>query len=106
MRLDSPIPYGDPNRLNPLTNQKQDYVGTGKDMILTKTVPVEYVYKTELAWDPRAADLSYGGGRIRRAELNYFVGGSAVSMDIIPPGSRIQALTPYEKLYEKDTNLP
>lgn len=105
-RLDSPIPFDDPNRLVPLANQKQDYVGTGKDLILTKTVPVEYVYRTELIWDAKSAAISQGFFSDRRVELNYRNGSSVVRRDLFPPGSRIQALTPTEKLYEKDTSLP
>ncbi|MCH7472816.1 prepilin-type N-terminal cleavage/methylation domain-containing protein [bacterium] len=97
-RLDSPVPYADTNRTAPLYNQKQDYVGPGSDLVVTKTVPVNYSYRRELLVDPFSALLSVSG--LRRVELNYFLGRNLMHGDPIGPDDPIRARTPASKLYE------
>jgi len=99
-RLDSPIPYGDPDRVVPMLNMRKDYVGSGQDMILTKTVPVDFVYEAEPFTDPFSSEL----GGLRRVERNYFRGLVTLFHDPVDPDMQIRALTPAGKLYEKDPN--
>jgi hypothetical protein len=96
-RLDSPVPYGDPDRIVPMHNMREDYVGSGQDMILTKTVPVDYVYKTEPITDPFSGELN----GLRRVERNYFTGLVTMFSDPVDPDTQIRALTPSQKLREK-----
>ncbi|GEM_PF-1247248 len=98
-RLDSPVPYADADRLQPLLNQKQDYIGAGRDVVLTKTVPVDFVYRTELITDPFSAEP---GDFRRRVEHNYFAGLSITYPDPLGPDDMIRARTPVEKLREKN----
>lgn len=97
-RLDSPVPYGDPDRVVPMKNMRKDYVGVGQDIILTKTVPVDYVYKLEPITDPYSGEL----GGLRRVDRNYFRGLVALFSDPVDPDTQIRALTPRQKLEEKN----
>jgi hypothetical protein len=97
-RLDSPVPYGDPDRVVPLYNMREDYIGSGQDMILTKTVPVDYVYESEPLTDPFSGEL----GGLRRVERNYFDGMITLFSDPVDPDTQIRALTPSNKLVEKN----
>jgi len=97
-RLDSPVPYADPNRLQPMYNLKQDYIGSGRDVIVSKVVPVDYVYRTDLVTDPHS-DVP---GFLRRVEHNYFKGTSIMFTDPANPDENIRASDPVEKLIEKN----
>jgi prepilin-type N-terminal cleavage/methylation domain-containing protein len=98
-RLDSPVPYTDADRTRPLYNQTQDYIGQGKDLIVTKTVPVDYVYRKELITDPFSAELQM----LRRVDLNLFTAEAAVFPDPVDPDEPIRARDPYTK-YLQATN--
>jgi prepilin-type N-terminal cleavage/methylation domain-containing protein len=98
-RLDSPVPYQDANRTIPLPNLRKDYIGAGRDVILSRIVPVEYVYRTELITDP--ADIQPDG--LRRVEYNYFRGRSVMFNDPMDPSAALDpASNPITRLYEKD----
>lgn len=97
-RLDSPVPYADPNRLQAMYNLKQDYIGSGQDVIISKVVPVDFVYRTELATDPH----SEVPGNRRRVEHNYFKGARVMYTDPSNPDESIRASDPIEKLREKN----
>jgi prepilin-type N-terminal cleavage/methylation domain-containing protein len=99
-RLDSPVPFADPDRTRPLYNQKKDYIGTGRDIVVTKTVPVDYVYRAELVTDPRNADL----GQLRRVDVNLFQASRIMFPDPLDPDVQIKTRTPGEKLREKNPN--
>jgi len=96
-RLDSPIPYADPNRLEPLVSNKQDYIGSGRDVVISKTVPVEFNYRKELVCDP-TYPLSFA----RRSDYNYFYGWYRMMRDPADPDTVIGAADPVQKLMEKD----
>jgi prepilin-type N-terminal cleavage/methylation domain-containing protein len=98
-RLDSPVPYADANRTQPLYNQAQDFVGQGKDLVVTKTVPVDYVYRRDLLTDPQSADLSI----LRRVDWNLLLAQEAVFPDPVNPDEPIRARDPYSK-YRQATN--
>ncbi|MBN2081880.1 prepilin-type N-terminal cleavage/methylation domain-containing protein [bacterium] len=97
-RLDSPVPYSDPNRLVPEYNLQQDFIGSGQDIVITETVPVDYVYAREMVTDPTSAQSSF----LRRVEWNYIFGAQAMYRDPMSPDEQIRALSPIEKLLEKD----
>jgi prepilin-type N-terminal cleavage/methylation domain-containing protein len=103
-RLDSPVPYSDPERTLPLTNQKQDYLGSGRDLLLTKTVPVSYTDKLNLLWDPRAKEID--NGNLRRVDLNVLYPLSRLASDPLGPGQAILSRTPWEKLFERENMQP
>lgn len=105
-RLDSPVPYADPSRTMPLYNLKKDYIGGGQDLVLTKTVPVNFSYRRDLDWDPRDTDVARDIFYQRRVELNYRAGEQLFFQDPADPDAQIQARNPVEKLYEKDPTLP
>jgi prepilin-type N-terminal cleavage/methylation domain-containing protein len=98
-RLDSPVPYFDPDRLIPLYNQRQDYIGAGRDVVLTKTVPVDFAYRSDVVTDPRSALIDQYS--LRRAEINYALGGSKMFRDPLTPEDMIRAVTPSGKYYER-----
>lgn len=99
-RLDSPVPYSDPNRLAPQMNLTQDYIGAGRDVVVTKTVPVDFVYRLDLVTDPFSAQsLS-----LRRVEYNYFRGIGTMTRDPINPDEQIRARTPIDKAIEREVN--
>ena len=95
-RLDSPVPYSDADRTQPLYSQVQDFVGQGRDLVVTKTVPVDYVYQRELITDPFSSEL----GLLRRVDLNLFGGEAAVFPDPVDPDSPIRARDPYSKYFQ------
>ncbi len=97
-RLDSPVPYADPNRLQAMYNLKQDYIGSGQDVIISKVVPVDFVYRAELVADPH----SEVPGNRRRVEHNFFRGSRIMYTDPSNPDESIRASDPVEKLLEKD----
>jgi prepilin-type N-terminal cleavage/methylation domain-containing protein len=99
-RLDSPVPFADAGRTRPLYNQKQDYIGPGADLVLTKTVPVNFAYRENLVTDPKASILSATG--LRRVELNYFNSEVKMFQDPVPYDTQIVPLTPADKLFERD----
>lgn len=104
-RLDSPVPFSDPGRTQPLYNQLADYVGTNKDLVMTRTVPVNsplvesgsYPYYLELKTEPRDGRLA-----IRRVDHNVFDAVRTLFSDPLDPSATIRASTPSEKLQEKD----
>jgi prepilin-type N-terminal cleavage/methylation domain-containing protein len=105
-RLDSPVPYIDPARTQPAPDRKRDYVGPGRDIILTKMVPVNFAYKLSLATDPQqyaqmVAARPGQGIPERRVEFNYFRGADLLSADPYDPSSVIKARDSGEKYYEK-----
>jgi hypothetical protein len=109
-RLDSPMPYLDPDRTQPLPDRKRDYIGMGKDIVLTKMVPVDYSYKLELASDPQQYARMWSqitgqpapqGAFPRRVEWNYFNGASLMAADPYDPDAVIKARDAAEKYYEK-----
>ena len=97
-RLDSPVPYADADRLAPQYHLRQDYIGSGRDVVLTRTVPVDYVYQQELVTDAFSAEA----GNIRRVERNFFTGARIMYADPVNPDQQIRARTPVEKLLEKN----
>jgi hypothetical protein len=105
-RLDSPVPYADAARTQPLYNLKKDYIGAGSDLVLTKTIPVNFSYRKELIWDPRANSLSSGFFHLRRVEWNYFQAENLMINDSINVNSPFKARGPLDKLYELDPSLP
>lgn len=99
-RLDSPVPYSDPNRLVPQANLTQDYIGAGRDVVVTKTVPVNFVYRQELVTDPFSAEsLS-----LRRVEYNYFNGNRTMRIDPVNPDEQIRARDPITKAIERQVH--
>ncbi|MCC7477460.1 prepilin-type N-terminal cleavage/methylation domain-containing protein [bacterium] len=105
-KLDSPVPYADPSRTQPLYNLKKDYIGAGQDLILTKTVPVNFSYRRDLHWDPRDSSVAQNIFNQRRVELNYREAETLMFHDPANPDGLIVARNPVEKLYEKDASLP
>ncbi|MDQ3023608.1 MAG: prepilin-type N-terminal cleavage/methylation domain-containing protein [bacterium] len=107
-RLDSPVPYADQNRLQPLYTQKQDYVGSGSDLVLTKSVPVNFLYKATLVTDADsdALSISNGSGAFnrRRVELNVNTGESRFFEDPIGYDTQILPNNPVDKLHDFDPN--
>jgi prepilin-type N-terminal cleavage/methylation domain-containing protein len=103
-RLDSPVPYSDPERTMPLYNQKQDYLGSGRDLVVSKTVPVSYADRADLLWDPRAATI--GDTLLRRVEINYLRALIKLASDPTEPGEAILARTPSDKLTEQGGSNP
>jgi len=99
-RLDSPVPFQDADRTIPLYNLKKDYIGAGRDIVLSKTVPVSYVYRAELVTDPHSAALDISNRR--RVELNVDRASQIMFPDPLSPDVQILARTPWEKLQEKD----
>jgi prepilin-type N-terminal cleavage/methylation domain-containing protein len=99
-RLDSPVPFEDANRTIPLYNLKKDYIGSGRDIVMTKTVPVSYVYRAELTTDPHSAALDQTSRR--RVELNVDRASQIMFPDPLSPDVQIRSRTPWEKLAEKD----
>lgn len=99
-RLDSPVPYQDADRTIPLYNLKKDFIGSGRDVVLTKTVPVNYTYRTELVTDPQAAIL--GQINLRRVDWNVRIASSKMFRDPLSPDIQIRSRTPWEKLQEKN----
>jgi hypothetical protein len=99
-RLDSPVPYQDADRTVPLYHQRKDYIGSGRDLVLTRTVPVNFTYRAELVTDPFAAELSEN--QLRRVDLNYFSGTELMFADPLDPDVQIRARNPVAKLEEKD----
>ncbi len=103
-RLDSPIPYADAERTQPLTNQRQDYLGAGKDLLLTKTVPVDFSDKLELVWDSRAQLIN--DSNLRRVDINVLNALLKLAQDPTGAGQAILARTPWEKLAERENISP
>jgi prepilin-type N-terminal cleavage/methylation domain-containing protein len=103
-RLDSPVPYSDPERTRPLTNQKQDYLGAGRDLLLTKTVPVHYTDKLDLLWDLRAQEIT--DDNLRRVDINVLNALEKLASDPLGPGQAIMSRTPWEKLFERENMAP
>lgn len=103
-RLDSPVPYADPERTQPLSNQRQDYLGAGRDLLLTKTVPVSFVDKLELVWDSRAQIID--NSNLRRVEINVINGLLKLAQDPTGAGQAILARTPWDKLVEREQAGP
>jgi hypothetical protein len=79
-------------------NLKQDYIGSGQDVIISKVVPVDFVYRAELVADPH----SEVPGNRRRVEHNFFRGSRIMYTDPSNPDESIRASDPVEKLLEKD----
>jgi prepilin-type N-terminal cleavage/methylation domain-containing protein len=109
-RLDSPIPYVDANRITPAQERKRDYIGMGKDLVLTKMVPVKYSYQLDLVTDPLQyrqlwAQLTGSpnpqGGFARRVEWNFINSAQIMSSDPYDPGATIKARDAAEKYLEK-----
>jgi len=96
--IDSPVPYADISRTIPLTSARDLYIGEGKDIVVTRVVPLRKTFKLELAVDP--ADPRLSG--LRRADFNYFEGVEFSAFDPLDPDSQIRPLTPIEKLLVKE----
>ncbi len=104
-RLDSPIPFSDPGRTQPLYNQQADYIGVNKDLVMTRTVPVNsplvesgsYPYYLELVTNPRDSRI-----QVRRVDHNVFDAVRTLFRDPMDPSATIRASTPSEKLQEKN----
>jgi prepilin-type N-terminal cleavage/methylation domain-containing protein len=105
-RLDSPVPFSDAARTRPLYNLKKDYIGAGNDLVLTKTVPVNFSYRKDLVWDPRSTELVQQFSTQRRVELNYSRGSRMMINDSINVNGGVKARSPLDKLYELDPTLP
>lgn len=108
-RLDSPMPYLDAGRVLPAPDRKRDYVGQGKDIVLSKMVPVDYSYKLELHSDPQqyarfwsqiTGNANPQGAFPRRVDLNYFRAASLMSADPYDPEDVIRARTADQKYYQ------
>lgn len=105
-RLDSPKPFADQNRLQPMDNLKKDYVAPGADLILTKTVPVHFIYSSKLITDPRSPALTETSGNFtinrRRVEMNYRQGENKLGFDPIGYDTQIVPNNPWDKLWQMD----
>jgi prepilin-type N-terminal cleavage/methylation domain-containing protein len=99
-RLDSPVPYSDPNRLAPQYNLTQDYIGSGRDVVVTKTVPVDFVYRLELVTDPFSIEPSI----LRRVEYNYLRSVIEMRADPVNPDEQIRARDQIAKAIEREVN--
>jgi prepilin-type N-terminal cleavage/methylation domain-containing protein len=95
---DSPIPYQDTLRTNPLLSARDLYIGDGKDIIVSRMIYPQKLYQLDLIIDP--ADSRLQGNR--RADENYFRGIDYSSIDPLNPDERIRPITPGGKYYEKD----
>jgi prepilin-type N-terminal cleavage/methylation domain-containing protein len=108
-RLDSPMPFLDPNRTQPAPDRKRDYIGQGKDLVLTKMIPVNFSYKLNLVSDPvqfRQLWQQTQLGQLqltapRRVEWNYDNGATLMSQDPYDPSALIKARDAAEKYFEK-----
>jgi hypothetical protein len=109
-RLDSPMPYLDPDRVIPAPDRKRDYIGQGKDIVLSKMVPVDYSYKLELQSDPQqyarfwaqvTGNANPQGAFPRRVDINYFRSAGLMAADPYDPEDVIRARTADQKYYER-----
>ena len=107
-RLDSPVPFADRDRLQPLYNQKQDYIGPGSDLVLTKTIPVSFAYKSDLVTDSASSAVSQGSGNFsfnrRRVEINYNAGENKFFEDPVGYDTQIVPSNPVDKMFDFDPN--
>jgi hypothetical protein len=109
-RLDSPIPYLDRDRTQPAQERKRDYIGMGKDLVLTKMVPVKYAYALDIITDPLQyrqlwAQLTGSpnpqGAFARRVEWNFLNAAEIMSSDPYDPAAVIKARDAAQKYLEK-----
>ncbi|MEZ5337722.1 MAG: prepilin-type N-terminal cleavage/methylation domain-containing protein [bacterium] len=104
-RLDSPVPFSDQGRTQPLYNQTADFIGVNKDLVMTRTVPINsplvesgaYPYYLELMSSPRDSRIQE-----RRVDQNVFDAVRILFRDPLDPSATIRASTPSEKLQEKN----
>jgi prepilin-type N-terminal cleavage/methylation domain-containing protein len=107
-RLDSPVPYSDPDRLIALPTQKRDYIGAGSDLVLTKTIPVNFIYKQDLVTDSDSDALvttnGFGANYRRRVEVNVIEAENKFFSDPIGYDTQIVPSNPLDKLLDFDPN--
>ncbi|RKX31484.1 MAG: hypothetical protein DRP22_03695 [Verrucomicrobia bacterium] len=96
--LDSPVPYRDYLRTQPMTSARDLYVGDGKDIVMSRTVYPAKMYQLELITD--AHDSRLRG--MRRADWNFFRGMDYSLFDPLSPDDRIRPFTPWGKYFEKE----
>jgi prepilin-type N-terminal cleavage/methylation domain-containing protein len=86
--LDSPVPYADQSRTLPLVNMRDAYIGEGRDVIMSKMIYPKLMYATDPIVDPRDSRLTSGSGYMRRADVNYYRGFFASTIDQVSPDRR------------------
>ena len=96
--LDSPVPYQDAQRTFPMYSARDLYIGDGKDIVMTKMIYPQKMFRLDLIVDPTDARLM----GMRRADWNYFRGIDYTAIDPIDPDDRIRPITPGGKFYEKE----
>jgi len=96
--LDSPVPYQDAQRTLAMYSARDLYIGDGKDVVMTKMIYPQKMFRLDLIVDPTDARLS----GMRRADWNYFRGIDYTAIDPIDPDDRIRPITPGGKFYEKE----
>jgi len=94
------VPFSDPNRLAPQYNLTQDFIGAGRDVVVTKSVPVDFVYRLELVTDPFSAEPSI----LRRVEYNYLRSVIEMRIDPVNPDEQIRARDQIAKAIEREVN--
>ena len=96
--LDSPVPYRDSLRTVPMYSARDLYIGDGKDIVMTKMIYPEKMFRLDLIINPTDSRLM----GMRRADWNYFRGIDYTAIDPIDPDDRIRPITPGGKYYEKE----
>jgi prepilin-type N-terminal cleavage/methylation domain-containing protein len=96
--LDSPVPYRDDLRTQPMVSARDLYVGDGKDIVMSRMVYPGKMYQLELIAD--AHDSRLRG--MRRADWNFFRGMDYSIFDPLSPDDRIKPFTPWGKYFEKE----
>jgi type II secretory pathway pseudopilin PulG len=93
---DEAIPYADSGRSVPLTTAKTLYIGDGKDVVVSRMVYPEFVYRLNPVVFPD--DQSLAG--MRRADYNYSRGLSATFSGTVSPIDEGKPTTRIERYYE------